>query len=27
VVEAVLSLPLRRLFLPFQPALRRRYAP
>ena len=27
VVEAVLSLPLRRLFLPFQPALRRRYLP
>ena len=25
--EAVLSLPLRRLFLPFQPALRRRYLP
>ena len=27
VVEAVLSLPLRRLFLPFVPALRRRYLP
>ena len=27
VVEAVVSLPLRRLFLPFQPALRRRYLP
>ena len=27
VTEAVLSLPLRRLFLPFQPALRRRYLP
>ena len=27
VAEAVLSLPLRRLFLPFQPALRRRYLP
>ena len=27
VVEAVLSLPLRRLFLPFQAALRRRYLP
>ena len=27
VVEAVLSLPVRRLFLPFLPALRRRYLP
>jgi hypothetical protein len=27
VVEAVLSLPLRRLFLPFQPVLRSRYLP